>query len=425
MKIGIQTWGSDGDILPQLALAGGLRAAGHEVTVVYTSVDNKEYSEVCARMDFTAIKVFDRFPFDEALKEKLKKTILKVKFPLKHLQIIFDDFYKPAVDEMWEASLKLCDSNDLVIGHWGLHTLQSAAEKNTTPHMAVIFNHSPIPSRHITPLGLPNLGKWPNLFCWKLISLIVDRCLLPYYNPLRKKIGLPPYRSIFHQAWKSDVLNLIAVSPELCPRPPDWPKSYKVCGFFNLPVDLVAWNMTETLKDFLAVGEPPVYMTYGSMTSLSDEFEEIALKDFIIAAQLAGCRALIQSRVVAQGVLKDNPDIYIVDRLPHKHIFPHCAAVVHHGGAGHTQSTLMAGCPSVVVAHIADQIFWGRELYLLGVAPRPIFRQGFKIEKLAKAIRTVLDNPGMKITAEEIGARMQEENGVEKAVQEINQWRPT
>ena len=28
MKIGIQTWGSDGDILPHLALAGGLRAAG-------------------------------------------------------------------------------------------------------------------------------------------------------------------------------------------------------------------------------------------------------------------------------------------------------------------------------------------------------------------------------------------------------------
>jgi len=29
MRIGIQTWGSDGDIRPFIALAGGLQAAGH------------------------------------------------------------------------------------------------------------------------------------------------------------------------------------------------------------------------------------------------------------------------------------------------------------------------------------------------------------------------------------------------------------
>jgi sterol 3beta-glucosyltransferase len=42
MKIGIQTWGSDGDILPFLALAEGLQAAGHQVTVAFTSVDKKD-----------------------------------------------------------------------------------------------------------------------------------------------------------------------------------------------------------------------------------------------------------------------------------------------------------------------------------------------------------------------------------------------
>ena len=44
MKIGLQTWGSDGDIRPFLALAGGLRARGHEVSLVITSVDNDDYS---------------------------------------------------------------------------------------------------------------------------------------------------------------------------------------------------------------------------------------------------------------------------------------------------------------------------------------------------------------------------------------------
>ena len=91
MKIGIQTWGSDGDILPHLALGNGLRAAGHEVTVAYTSVDNKDYSDVCSKMDFAGAKVFDHFPLDEIMQRRLKNILLRKKNPLKHLKIIFKD----------------------------------------------------------------------------------------------------------------------------------------------------------------------------------------------------------------------------------------------------------------------------------------------------------------------------------------------
>jgi hypothetical protein len=41
MRIGLQTWGSEGDIQPFVALADGLQKAGHEVTLVITSVENK------------------------------------------------------------------------------------------------------------------------------------------------------------------------------------------------------------------------------------------------------------------------------------------------------------------------------------------------------------------------------------------------
>ena len=54
MKIGLQTWGTDGDFMPFLALAIGLRDAGHEVTLAYTSVDGKDYSD---RADITGIKL--------------------------------------------------------------------------------------------------------------------------------------------------------------------------------------------------------------------------------------------------------------------------------------------------------------------------------------------------------------------------------
>jgi len=36
MKIGLQTWGSEGDIRPFTSLAAGLKLAGHDVTLVVT-----------------------------------------------------------------------------------------------------------------------------------------------------------------------------------------------------------------------------------------------------------------------------------------------------------------------------------------------------------------------------------------------------
>ena len=44
MRIGLQTWGSEGDIRPFVALADGLNEAGHEVTLVITSVEHKDYA---------------------------------------------------------------------------------------------------------------------------------------------------------------------------------------------------------------------------------------------------------------------------------------------------------------------------------------------------------------------------------------------
>ena len=61
MKIGIQTWGSDGDILPFFALAHGLKKAGHAVTVAYTSVDKKDYSTIANMINIEAFHVFEHF----------------------------------------------------------------------------------------------------------------------------------------------------------------------------------------------------------------------------------------------------------------------------------------------------------------------------------------------------------------------------
>jgi len=46
MKIGLHTWGSEGDIRPFTSLATGLKLAGHDVTLVVTDNAGRDYSEM-------------------------------------------------------------------------------------------------------------------------------------------------------------------------------------------------------------------------------------------------------------------------------------------------------------------------------------------------------------------------------------------
>jgi UDP:flavonoid glycosyltransferase YjiC (YdhE family) len=63
--------------------------------------------------------------------------------------------------------------------------------------------------------------------------------------------------------------------------------------------------------------------------------------------------------------------------------------VVHHGGAGTTQSALLAGRPTIIVAHVSDQFFWGAELERLGVAGKTLKRKGLNSRKLAAGITSI------------------------------------
>jgi UDP:flavonoid glycosyltransferase YjiC (YdhE family) len=140
------------------------------------------------------------------------------------------------------------------------------------------------------------------------------------------------------------------------------------------------------------------------------------------AARIAGCRAIIQANWDEFRDIPESPDIYRIIRVPHQHIFPRCAAVVHHGGAGTTQAATIACCPSIVVEHSSDQPLWGSLLQRIGIAPRLLHRRSLTARKLAQAIKTVLNTPTMKDKAKKIGAMMQQENGVARAVELIEQY---
>jgi UDP:flavonoid glycosyltransferase YjiC (YdhE family) len=419
MKIGLQSWGSTGDINPFLALAAALAAAGHAVTLAITSTERRDYALDGQRYGF-AVRQVGHIGKDVAELNALGMRMLKVRNPLKQMGTLFEDLFDPNVQEMYAAARQLAAENDLIIGHFIAHPVQLAAEQAGKPYFTVSLNHGAIATREVPPHPLPNLGHFLNRLMWRLVGRLLDRVALPSPNQLRQAVGAPLLTTI-KPVWESSLANLIAVSHALAPQRADWGANQMVCGFLALPHRVEP--LSPALTAFLQAGPPPVYFTFGSMMGLPEPSVELErmLAIMLETVQLAGCRAIIQTHWSMTNTATDDTQIFRIESVDHRAIFPHCAAVVHHGGAGTTQSASASGCPSIIVAHISDQFFWSGVLHDLGIAPKMIHRHKLTAPKLARTIRHVLSNTAMQQRAKEIGARMNAEDGARQAVARIEE----
>ncbi|KAK9063084.1 hypothetical protein SSX86_016954 [Deinandra increscens subsp. villosa] len=201
-------------------------------------------------------------------------------------------------------------------------------------------------------------------------------------------------------------------SPHLVPKPKDWGPHIDVVGFCFL--DLASsYVPPDPLVQWLEKGEKPIYIGFGSLPVQDpDGMTEIIVKALEITEQ----RGIINKGWGGLGNLAKSLDfVYLLDNVPHDWLFLHCAAVVHHGGAGTTAAGLKAACPTTVVPFFGDQPFWGRQVHARGVGPPPIPVEEFSLNKLVSAIRFML-KPAVKASATELAKAMADEDGVKGAV---------
>jgi sterol 3beta-glucosyltransferase len=411
VRIGIQTWGSEGDIRPFVALGAALAKRGHRIELLYTEVGERRYEAVASSLGFTAKAIASPIlDSDQAIELGIK--ILNTRNQFEQGLVIFKSMLEPAIEPMFEAAQDLCKRSDVLIHHFVLHAARAAADLAGLPAITVQFAHMLTPSRYIHPQSTPRLGEIGNLIEWKLARFALNRTMLKDVNRLRHRVGLSPFRDLLLDAWPSHRLNLLASSPALLEaRPADWPSWHQVCGFLELPPHQHE-SVTPELDAFLSNGAPPVFMGFGSLMPMAGgNHLTDTVAAFEDAARIAGCRAIIQSEIERPWT----DQIFYVRRTPHRLVFPRCAVVVHHAGAGTTHSTLRAGVPSIVVPHVSDQFAWRDELQRLGVAPAPIRRLKLTAPTLASRIREVLGNPQMKQSAMKIAERMKSDNGPETA----------
>jgi UDP:flavonoid glycosyltransferase YjiC (YdhE family) len=150
-------------------------------------------------------------------------------------------------------------------------------------------------------------------------------------------------------------------------------------------------------------GRPVVYVTLGTFSNNLDLFRSLleALADEPVNV------------VATIGADKDPADLEPwpgnarVERfVPQAELLPHCAAVIHHAGAGTTFGILAHGLPSVALPQSADNFTIGRRLAAAGAA-----RTLMPDEVRADEVRKALDDVVTGVAYREHAARLAAEIG--------------
>ncbi len=415
MKIALQTWGSNGDIRPMLALAGGLQKAGHSLTLAVSSIDNSDYSAICRDLNIRYLRAPEQIAFD--MPAFARRTYRMN--TLQWLNALLEEAFFPYEQIIYQTSRQLSEENDCLLGHHFLYPLKlAAAQQHNKPFVSITLCHAAIDTASRPPFHFPNLGSAINRLEWRLLHLLFDFALKKRLSELWLRENMPPVKHVYPGLLTSDQLNLVAVDPLFCPHNDEWAPVHRVCGFLNLPDSVEVWQPPEQLQNFLEQGEAPVYMTFGSVQQAVPEW---SMELFINAAETAGCRAIIQSSGSDYPAGSQRGKLYFIGRHPHQPLFHHCAAVVHHGGAGTTQSAVRSGCPSIVVPFMDEQLFWGWQLQYLGLACKPLPARKATGKQLAKRIAMLLKSKKMRDNARQASLRMQQHDGVATAVELIQQ----
>jgi UDP:flavonoid glycosyltransferase YjiC (YdhE family) len=201
----------------------------------------------------------------------------------------------------------------------------------------------------------------------------------------------------------------MAVSPELLPRPRDWPARVHLTGSWHDPAP--STTVDPLVAEFVR-GGPYLVASFGSMAVGGGQARARAI---VTGARAHGLRALL---LTGWGglVLPDDCrglDVLTAPAAPFDAVMPGAALAVHHGGAGTAHTVARAGVAAVVVPVTADQPFWAAQLHRRGVAAAPIPVRRLTAAVLVPAIADALTR---RERAAAVGRAMRREDGVQAAL---------
>lgn len=326
----------------------------------------------------------------------------------------FVSFLRIELIAQFDLFPRIIEGADLLIGSSLTFALASLAESRAIPYRFIAFAPQILPSAHhpfpvFKHQGFP---RWHNRMTWRLAKLL-DRCnLTRLINSHRRRLGLKSITDAWRHILGPHVI--VASDSEIAGVPPDIvDPAFSQTGYMHL--NLPDQQRPE-LDAFLEAGPPPIYAGFGSMP-VRDQIRNTAL--IADAVRQAGQRAIIGKFWDGPSEFGKSEDILFIKKYPHLKLFPQMAAVIHHGGAGTTATTAISGVPQIIVPHLLDQYYWGHQVYVSRLGPKPIWRSKLTSTRLARAIRECLANDQIRHKAGEVSNLIQRRDSLDATVTEI------
>jgi sterol 3beta-glucosyltransferase len=408
VRVLLFTVGSEGDVRPFVALAGRLRSEGHDPVLAAPAL----YQGLAS----AAGLAFE--PLDLDMTEVGRAVAGR--HGLRHL-LAFSRAMGERAGRLLPGAAACATARgrvDVVVHHPLLPIGQHLAEMLGVPAVVAALAPALVPTREFPSPAWPGSARLPgplNRRSYRPARYLAGAwCRRDIDAWRRRTLGLGPRPGRHDPLGDPSVSVLHAFSPEVVPRPADWPGTAHVTGYWFSGQE-PTWSPPRRLACFLDAGPAPVYLGFGSMPIDSP----CALAGAITTtARQTGARLIVYSLnpELTRRLAGHGDRILTVRQVPHGWLFPQTAAVVHHGGAGTTGTAAAAGRPQVIWPFGVDQHFWASRMASLGVAvPAPSIR-GLTGTRLAAAVTEALGDRRVNDRARELATRIAAEDGPGQAV---------
>jgi UDP:flavonoid glycosyltransferase YjiC (YdhE family) len=400
MKFVLASWGSRGDVEPNLAVGRELVRRGHEVCMAVPP-DLVGFTEAAgvAAVGFgpEAQSILDAhrefwtcfFSYPWRIRD-LVRSRLEISGPLLR-----------GWQEMSTTLVSLADGADLIFT--GINFEDAAAN-------VAEYHDIPLATLHYFPLR-PNRQTLPFLPAPLRRSAVAAfwwvnwRGMKKAEDAQRREWGLPKARgSAPRRITERGSLEIQAYDEACFPGLADeWAEYEGQRPFVGALTLGLATDSDEEVASWIAAGTPPIYFGFGSLP-VESPADTIAMIS-AACAQL-GERALVGSAATDFGGVPVPDHVKVVGALNFSTVFPACRAVVHHGGTGTTAIGLRAGVPTLILSTDIDQTLWGSRVKRLKVGTARRFSTASQ-KTLVADLRTILA-PEYAARARELATRMTE-----------------
>jgi UDP:flavonoid glycosyltransferase YjiC (YdhE family) len=409
-RIVLATMGSLGDLHPYLALALGLKARGHDVTLA--TIEAYRHIVEGEALRFHAVGPnLAPAAYSEELIERAHDLRNGTKYLLRELVL-------PRIEQMYSDLLAACRGADLFCIHPVLFAAPVVAEKLELRWVSIALAPCAFVSAYDPPVipplpwlhALRHLGPRPNQLAFDLLRRLTRSWMRPI-DDLRAREGLAAaQRHPIHDGMFSPFGTIGLFSRLLGAPQPDWPHGARLAGFAFYDKAGREQQLDAELQRFLDAGPPPVVFTLGSSAVMSSgTFYQQSLD----AVRRVGCRAVFLVGNDPRNLPTQPPPDSVCFRpyVPYGRLLPRAAAVVHSGGVGTTAHAMRAGVPMLVVPFTHDQPDNAFRATRLGIA-RTVPRARYTGRRAAANLRLLLQRPEYAARARAIAARIAHEDGV-------------